>query len=354
MSDNLLRQSYLCDDYPQKVLPTIADFTRTFFAAYRSSIAPEQVSLFMLQYAMPVMKYNKCVKDHRDCCRALQSAGYSLSYFDTDGLAGFTWAVSKGESFLGTLHVLDEGDHDSVLFNGHSSLLPLLDTITAYTTNTVQCAFLMRKNGQGVVADRSQEMATLPQVYPCCYPGLPMPSELASTWKESAAKCLLLYGPAGTGKSIFVGHLLNEMQRENRYLITSQYVLEHPSFLNYLDVLPDGSIVVLEDADVFLSKRTEGNKAMSSLLNLLCGIAQRNLRFVFLTNLPTLRDIDPALLRSARLYAALEFLPLQPEHAAEVREKIGLPYVEFTKPVTISDALHPGEGYKPANFGFTV
>lgn len=152
------------------------------------------------------------------------------------------------------------------------------------------------------------------------------PEDLWFEFAESSSHVLPLLGPAGTGKSTYARALLDARGWDNRiYLIDSVQVLKHPGLMDYVRGLPLGSVVICEDADILLGKRTEGNEVMSTFLNTTSGIATRDIKFIVLTNLPTVDKMDDAIVRAGRNHRTMPFRELTLAEAVIVRENMQLP-----------------------------
>ena len=86
----------------------------------------------------------------------------------------------------------------------------------------------------------------------------------------------------------------------------------------------DNSVMVLEDSDTFLKARTDGNTMMHRFLNVGDGlVTTRGKKMIFSTNLPSIRDIDPALIRPGRCFDILNFNSLTKEQAQALCDKVG-------------------------------
>jgi len=105
------------------------------------------------------------------------------------------------------------------------------------------------------------------------------------------------------------------------------------------DLIP---IAVVEDADLLLRPRSEGNEQMQELLNITDGIGSRfNRKVIFTTNLENTDHIDSALLRPGRCYGAFLFKLLSPMEAVEARAVAKLPPFDKvpSEPVSLAEAL---------------
>jgi hypothetical protein len=82
--------------------------------------------------------------------------------------------------------------------------------------------------------------------------------------------------------------------------------------------------MIMEDADTFLKSREEGNTMMHRFLNVSDGlISAAGKKLVFSTNLPSVRDIDSALMRPGRCFDVVEFRPLTRKEAQVVCDTVG-------------------------------
>jgi hypothetical protein len=105
---------------------------------------------------------------------------------------------------------------------------------------------------------------------------------------------------------------------------------------------PRVPIIVVEDADLLLTPRSQGNQKMAELLNETDGIGSNHTRkIIFTTNLANNRDIDEALMRPGRCYAVIDCRLLTPSEAVLARAAGGLPNFEEppTKDVSLAEAL---------------
>jgi ATP-dependent 26S proteasome regulatory subunit len=86
----------------------------------------------------------------------------------------------------------------------------------------------------------------------------------------------------------------------------------------------DAEVMVLEDSDAFLKSRSDGNTMMHRFLNVGDGlVTTKGKKMIFSTNLPSIRDVDPALVRPGRCFDILTFEPLNQEQANTLAKKLG-------------------------------
>ena len=133
----------------------------------------------------------------------------------------------------------------------------------------------------------------------------------------SKANILVLIGPPGTGKTSFLKGLLYHTSR-NAIVSYDPSILEKDGiFASFLSGRED--VMILEDADNFLGSRSRGNTVMHRFLNIGDGlISTSGKKIIFTTNLPSVRDVDSALLRPGRCFDILKFRALTAQEAAAV------------------------------------
>lgn len=119
----------------------------------------------------------------------------------------------------------------------------------------------------------------------------------------------LLYGPPGTGKSSFIQALAGELDYDIAILNLSERGLTDDRLNHLLTIVPNRTLVLLEDVDAaFSNRRTQtdadgyrgANVTFSGLLNALDGVASAEERILFLTTNHVDR-LDAALVRPGRV-----------------------------------------------------
>lgn len=105
---------------------------------------------------------------------------------------------------------------------------------------------------------------------------------------------------------------------------------------------PRVPVIVVEDADILLSPRSEGNLIMPELLNATDGMGSNHTRkIIFTTNLANVKGIDSALMRPGRCFDVVHCRLLTPDEAIAARAANGLPPFEVlpTKDISLAEAL---------------
>lgn len=147
--------------------------------------------------------------------------------------------------------------------------------------------------------------------------------------KKMKGKLSILQGPPGCGKTMFLRSMLYKFRTnaKSKFIYVPLHTaksLSSPAFVPVLNAWSQRKIVlVVEDADMLLGKRTKGGDGLiSEFLNLTDGIlgAALNLHVVVTTNLPK-TEFDPAITRPGRLHSLLQFDLLPKEQAAMVYKR---------------------------------
>jgi energy-coupling factor transporter ATP-binding protein EcfA2 len=151
--------------------------------------------------------------------------------------------------------------------------------------------------------------------------------EYYDRYLDSSASILLLIGPPGTGKTTFIRGLLHHASK-NAIVTYDDKILERDYiFARFLE--DDSGVMVIEDADNFLKPRSDGNTMMHRFLNVGDGlISIRGKKLIFSTNLPSIRDVDSALVRPGRCFDVVSFDNYNLEQATKLAKKLGVTFEE--------------------------
>lgn len=140
---------------------------------------------------------------------------------------------------------------------------------------------------------------------------------------DSDASILLLIGPPGTGKTTFIRGLLQHTKSSAVVTYDSAILEKDYVFAQFIE--GEANVMVMEDADTFLKARSEGNSMMHRFLNVGDGlVTTKGKKLIFSTNLPSIRDVDSALIRPGRCFDILHFDNLTQEQAERVAKKAGV------------------------------
>lgn len=149
-------------------------------------------------------------------------------------------------------------------------------------------------------------------------------TEYYRRFMKSDSNILLLIGPPGTGKTSFITGMIAHLGI-NASLAFGKDIVTRDQFYARFMSNSNSNLMIVEDADVMLSDRKEGNEVMHNFLNLGDGvISSRDKKIVFSTNLPSINSIDPALLRPGRCFDILNFNKLDSTQARAIIRDMGI------------------------------
>jgi hypothetical protein len=144
---------------------------------------------------------------------------------------------------------------------------------------------------------------------------------------DAQASVLLLQGPPGTGKTRLVRAILAALSDRLGRHAQVMYACDEPllhrdeMFLKFLTGRHD--VFLVEDADLLLTPRADGNRAMHRFLNIADGVVRAQQRkVIFTTNLRHLHEIDEALVRPGRAYACMAVRELTLPEARRLLEQL--------------------------------
>lgn len=196
--------------------------------------------------------------------------------------------------------------------------------------------------------------------------GFQEPGEFFKAFLKSSENILIIYGDPGTGKSTLLRLLIEASGADATYSSDPKVIGTDDFFSDFLsedDSNNDSvSLLVMEDCDVLLSSRkTTHNEHMSRFLNTGDGlVSSHKKKLVFTTNLTNLNDIDDALLRPGRCYAAIKARRLDRDEAIVVHSAYFGKDYEFTQnghDFSIAEVLNDPNrnrtGPKKKSIGFT-
>lgn len=147
---------------------------------------------------------------------------------------------------------------------------------------------------------------------------------------KSDASILLLIGPPGTGKTTFIRGFLQHTGSSAVVTYDASILEKDYVFAQFIE--GEATVMVMEDADTFLKARSDGNSMMHRFLNVGDGlVTTKGKKLVFSTNLPSIRDVDSALIRPGRCFDILHFENLSKEDAITLATKVGLDSTKLTK-----------------------
>jgi len=197
----------------------------------------------------------------------------------------------------------------------------VIDTVeTEFDVVTSYIEWVYNAEGNSVNVPLNRDRLPVEEMYPFLN-GESLDSYY-TRYLESSANILLLIGPPGTGKTTFIRGLL--ANTNSSAIVTYDAVLLEKDGFFARFIEDNANVMVLEDSDAFLKSRSDGNTMMHRFLNVGDGlVTTKGKKMIFSTNLPSIRDIDAALIRPGRCFDVLEFKPLSLAHATILANKLG-------------------------------
>lgn len=226
-------------------------------------------------------------------------------------LVFMSWGVIEASVSRGKLEVETNGDPDEV-----NAFVRALDIQLKRAENLIEWVYSSRGDSISVPLNYRPAIKS-------AYPWLPKDIDsYIDDYLNSQASVIILIGPPGTGKTTFIKNLIHRSGGDAKVTYDEKVMGDDSLFAGFIE--GDTRFLIMEDADAFLSAREDGNTMMHRFLNVSDGlISAEGKKLVFSTNLPSVRDIDPALLRPGRCFDIVEFRPLTRVEAQAVALEVG-------------------------------
>jgi len=158
-------------------------------------------------------------------------------------------------------------------------------------------------------------------------------------YMASSANILLLIGPPGTGKTTFIRGLLAHTNSSAIVSYDSGILEKDGFFARFIE--SDDNVMVLEDSDAFLKSRSDGNTMMHRFLNVGDGlVTTKGKKMIFSTNLPSIRDVDSALVRPGRCFDIVTFDNLSYSEADKLAKRLGVVLPEIKDIYSIAEVFN--------------
>jgi hypothetical protein len=229
--------------------------------------------------------------------------------------------------------IVERGTHNFIKFSVNSNstdvrafgdtefaedMIEIVESNFSVVTSYIE--WIYGGDGNSVNVPLNRDRLPVKEMYP--FLGDESLEDYYDRYMESSANILLLIGPPGTGKTTFIRGLLAHRNCSAIVTYDAQILEKDGFFARFIE--DDAEVMVLEDSDAFLKSRTDGNTMMHRFLNVGDGlVTTKGKKMIFSTNLPSIRDIDSALVRPGRCFDIVEFKPLSLHHANILADKLG-------------------------------
>ena len=229
----------------------------------------------------------------------------------TRAIVFMPWGLITATSTRGKLDVDATGTPEDVL-----TFIKQMDGQLKRAENLIEWVYSAR--GDSISVPLNYRPAIM-----SAYPWLPKDiHSYIDDYLNSSASVIILIGPPGTGKTTFIKNLIHRSGGDAKVTYDEKVMGDDSLFAGFIE--GDTRFLIMEDADAFLAAREDGNTMMHRFLNVSDGlISAEGKKLVFSTNLPSVHDIDAALLRPGRCFDIVEFRPLTRDEATEVAGEVG-------------------------------
>lgn len=188
--------------------------------------------------------------------------------------------------------------------------------------------WMYASDGSSINVPLRTDRTPLSEMYP--FLGKESIQDYYDRFLKSDASILLLIGPPGTGKTTFIRGFLQHTG--SSAVVTYDATILEKDYVFAQFIEGEATVMVMEDADTFLKARNDGNSIMHRFLNVGDGlVTTKGKKLIFSTNLPSIRDVDSALIRPGRCFDILHFDNLDKKDAITLAKKVGLDTKKITK-----------------------
>lgn len=278
-----------------------------------------------------------------------------LKEFQQQGFAG-NWNSNgvflHSKHSVITLDKINDGlTNARIYYFEESHLEVIINLINKYESNEkrLEINWYYDEEGNDIRMFQIFDDVTRDSLYPNVPEGL---DSYVDRYLNSSASIMILIGEPGTGKTNFIRNILERIDKKV-YLTYNDKVLESDYvFADFVANDYAGSFVI-EDADNILEPRSDGNGKMSKFLNVGDGLVKlRGKKIIFSTNLPSVSNIDEAIMRPGRCFDVLEFKRLTQTQAEKVCVEYNLNKVTGQNSYTIAEIFNQQKPVVKRSMGF--
>jgi SpoVK/Ycf46/Vps4 family AAA+-type ATPase len=186
------------------------------------------------------------------------------------------------------------------------------------------------------------------------YPGLTTsPEEYIENYLKSKASVLLMAGPAGTGKTTLLRHMIYKHNMCASVVYDENLMMSDSVFQTFL-FDRENDVLIIEDADLIItSRQDDNNKLMSRFLNISDGLIKLpNKKLIFTTNISDFGRVDSALMRPGRCFDVMHTRHLSYEEAKKAAKVAGVTVPTEEREYTLAEVFSQKKWQEKRRVGF--
>lgn len=185
------------------------------------------------------------------------------------------------------------------------------------------------------------------------YPYIPDPKQFFDKYyNESKASVIIFIGIPGTGKTTLIRNLIAGYNSTNNdsagvfYTASSNALSCDKLFQQFAQ--SKSRTMILEDVDLHLTSRSEGNTFMYKLLSASDGVIKNDIedkKIIISTNLDNVGEIDEALIRKGRCYSVVTFRALDYNESVKLLTKLNRDHswLDENRTYTLAELFNPDD-----------
>lgn len=164
-----------------------------------------------------------------------------------------------------------------------------------------------------------------------------------NSFLNSKSSLLILQGEPGTGKTTFLKYILSLMQDKKSDELSILYSFDENIFFSNeffkRVLLNDFDVLVLEDFNSIIHKNQEAENInpLNKFLSVCDGVIARNKKIIITTNIDSINQLYPALIRPGRCFDVLKFRALSNQESMELSNCYNKKLIQNNNSITLSE-----------------
>lgn len=329
-----LESAYMIGE--QSIADDELNFRRAYegdcFSSFRSLVIHESFHglLHMIKAAIPESSRIEC---YNAKCASIKSVHLLITvFYHNDRVNAELWEKYHRSMMIG-------GFGDAEMIKNCLNLLS--EKVVKSTVPTLRWEY----TASGYKQTKSVKLAEAKPILPEFYPWIDDVPDFFDRYLASEASILVLLGETGTAKTSLIRSMIWHGRLNTTFTYEEALLETDHMFVDFI-TNDDSHLLVIEDADLFLTSREhDGNKVMSKFLNVGDGLpAIERKKVIFTANLTDIGKIDNALLRTGRCFDVVVFRKLTFEEARAAAHAAGIPVPVKDREYSLADLFSIARG----------